>query len=87
MKQIDVMTTVLSRVTGRPEAEFRVVFELAARVGPNRLMEEVPDGEALIRELMKEAPGILNWVIEGVRRASTEEFFADFVRRRTSGRS
>jgi hypothetical protein len=65
-----IMARTLAEVTGRPES----VFLEALRRFPSRppgLDREYPPEEAerMLAAFRSEAPGILNWLMEGARRA------------------
>jgi len=69
-----VLVRTVSEVTGRSEDYVRLValttFEVAG-TDTSKLMQEIPDEEAerLLSGFRKEKAGILNWLLEGRRRA------------------
>ena len=69
MTNLDVMTSVLAQVTGRPQDRFRQVICTAIECGEmpaGKLFQECPDGEQRVEYMVKhEASGILNWAIQG----------------------
>jgi len=71
---LDVLVRTVSEVTGRSEDYVRMValttFEVAG-TDTSKLMQEIPDEEAerLLSGFRKEKAGILNWLLEGRRRA------------------
>ena len=72
MTNADVMVTILSEVTGRPTAEVAIVVRTAQLLsGADGFDTELTDSDAaaLLAKLRAEKSGILNWLIEGRRRA------------------
>ena len=69
MTYADIIAQTLSEVTGKPKEIFMEVLNSCPP--PHRLNDEVPDGEAeaMLDQLRQEKSGILNWVIEGRRKA------------------
>ena len=69
----EVMIQILHEVTGRPKSVFREITAMIQQAypGQHRLDAELSPDEAakLLDELRQEKPGILNWLIEGNRRA------------------
>lgn len=69
MTRRDVLVQILSEVSGKPK-EF--VCNVVGVVPPSPAMDDqLPDGEGeeLLERLRREKPGILNWLIEGRRKA------------------
>lgn len=74
MTHREIMTIVLSEVTGKPKEVVREMFESMIKVRPERratLDEQVPEAEAqeLLTNLRAEKAGILNWLLDGRERA------------------
>lgn len=69
MTYADIIAQTLSEVTGKPKEIFMDVLDSCPP--PHRLNNELPDEEAqaILNQLRQEKSGILNWVIEGRRRA------------------
>ena len=74
MTHREIMTIVLSEVTGKPKEVVREMFESMIEVRPEMratLDEQMPEAEAqeLLTKLRGEKAGILNWLLEGRERA------------------
>jgi hypothetical protein len=72
----EIMTTILSEVTGRPRSTFEPALKAARAMSPDhRLNMELSPDEAqkLLADLRKEKAGILNWLIEGRRAAMSRK--------------
>lgn len=76
MTNLDVMTTILSEVTGRPAQQWRAAIRASVvasgrDIGDTELLTELPQDEAdgLLRKLRRERSGVLNWLLQGAQAA------------------
>jgi hypothetical protein len=65
-----IMARTLADVTGRPESFFLDILRRLPTQPPGLDREYPPEeAEAMLARFRAEAPGILNWLIEGARQA------------------
>jgi hypothetical protein len=69
----EILARTLAEVTGRPESVFLDVLARLPRQPPGLDREYThAEAERMLAQFRREAPGILNWLIEGARRAYQE---------------
>jgi hypothetical protein len=72
MTNKDIVVTILSELTGKGVNEVRAKF--SRLLCTPKMEQELPDDEAskLLEELRAEKAGILNWALEGLKRANAQ---------------
>lgn len=77
MTNRDILTTILSEVSGKTPSEIGAILRHVEATFPNSLNKldvEVPDAEAeeLLTALRREKSCILNWILQGRKEALAE---------------
>ncbi len=78
MTKAEILTHVLSRVTGKPEADVKDLFDNICAANPKiakGFMVEVPEEQAQkdIEAMLAEGPGILLRLMQGAREVAAFE--------------
>ena len=78
MTKAEILTHVLARVTGKPEADVKDLFDNICAANPkiaNGFMVEVPEEQAQkdIEAMLAEGPGILLRLMQGAREVAAFE--------------
>ncbi len=68
----DVFETIISEVTGKTLAETREIMRQLPHFNGANIDKEISQSEfdALITNLRKEKSGILNWVLDGLKKST-----------------